>query len=123
MNSWRVTQWPPTRKTVGATGNTKKYMQWPPNTARRPLLSYSLPETYRAGDRTRTGDVQLGKLAFYQLNYARSAGQRRRLKYIPAGTPLQGDEPVLARRLRPNRQWYRPRRRERPHHPAPIRAP
>ncbi len=24
-----------------------------------------------AGDRTRTGDVQLGKLAFYQLNYAR----------------------------------------------------
>jgi hypothetical protein len=26
---------------------------------------------YRAGDRTRTGDVQLGKLAFYQLNYAR----------------------------------------------------
>jgi hypothetical protein len=27
----------------------------------------------RAGDRTRTGDVQLGKLAFYQLNYAREA--------------------------------------------------
>src|SRR5215210_3271011 len=27
--------------------------------------------TSRAGDRTRTGDVQLGKLAFYQLNYAR----------------------------------------------------
>jgi hypothetical protein len=27
----------------------------------------------RAGDRTRTGDVQLGKLAFYQLNYARKA--------------------------------------------------
>jgi hypothetical protein len=27
--------------------------------------------TERAGDRTRTGDVQLGKLAFYQLNYAR----------------------------------------------------
>ncbi len=26
----------------------------------------------KAGDRTRTGDVQLGKLAFYQLNYARS---------------------------------------------------
>ena len=25
----------------------------------------------RAGDRTRTGDVQLGKLAFYQLNYDR----------------------------------------------------
>ena len=29
----------------------------------------------RAGDRTRTGDVQLGKLAFYQLNYARSMDQ------------------------------------------------
>jgi hypothetical protein len=28
-------------------------------------------EILRAGDRTRTGDVQLGKLAFYQLNYAR----------------------------------------------------
>jgi hypothetical protein len=27
----------------------------------------------RAGDRTRTGDVQLGKLAFYQLNYARES--------------------------------------------------
>jgi hypothetical protein len=27
--------------------------------------------TYRAGDGTRTRDVQLGKLAFYQLNYAR----------------------------------------------------
>ena len=27
--------------------------------------------TSGAGDRTRTGDVQLGKLAFYQLNYAR----------------------------------------------------
>ena len=32
-------------------------------------------ELERAGDRTRTGDVQLGKLAFYQLNYAR-VGER-----------------------------------------------
>jgi hypothetical protein len=31
----------------------------------------------RAGDRTRTGDVQLGKLAFYQLNYAREASATR----------------------------------------------
>jgi hypothetical protein len=31
----------------------------------------------RAGDRTRTGDVQLGKLAFYQLNYARESEGRR----------------------------------------------
>src|SRR4051812_9022455 len=29
----------------------------------------------RAGDRTRTGDVQLGKLAFYQLNYARDCSE------------------------------------------------
>ena len=28
-------------------------------------------EDCRAGDGTRTHDVQLGKLAFYQLNYAR----------------------------------------------------
>jgi hypothetical protein len=34
----------------------------------------------RAGDRTRTGDVQLGKLAFYQLNYAR--------KVLPNGCNL-----------------------------------
>jgi hypothetical protein len=30
----------------------------------------------RAGDRTRTGDVQLGKLAFYQLNYARESANK-----------------------------------------------
>ena len=30
----------------------------------------------RAGDRTRTGDVQLGKLAFYQLNYARGNARK-----------------------------------------------
>src|SRR3982750_2062398 len=34
----------------------------------------------RAGDRTRTGDVQLGKLAFYQLNYARNAPEIYRAK-------------------------------------------
>ena len=43
----------------------------------------------RAGDRTRTGDVQLGKLAFYQLNYARSAGLRQRLKYTRAPNASQ----------------------------------
>ena len=31
----------------------------------------------RAGDRTRTGDVQLGKLAFYQLNYARELKEKK----------------------------------------------
>ena len=34
--------------------------------------------SFRAGDRTRTGDVQLGKLAFYQLNYARDSLQSDR---------------------------------------------
>jgi hypothetical protein len=29
----------------------------------------------RAGDRVRTGDIQLGKLALYQLSYARSAAK------------------------------------------------
>ena len=32
-------------------------------------------DSHRAGDRARTGDVQLGKLAFYQLNYARESGK------------------------------------------------
>ena len=39
---------------------------------RRPVFVSSCFTTrFRAGDRARTGDVQLGKLAFYQLNYAR----------------------------------------------------
>ena len=42
----------------------------------------------RAGDRTRTGDVQLGKLAFYQLNYAREG---------LASEPAVGIEPTTAR--------------------------
>ena len=42
----------------------------------------------RAGDRTRTGDVQLGKLAFYQLNYARD---------LPISEPAVGIEPTTAR--------------------------
>ncbi len=37
----------------------------------RLLKAFSHLQITRAGDRTRTGDVQLGKLAFYQLNYAR----------------------------------------------------
>ena len=43
----------------------------PPNeaVAARNLLQDNLLS--RAGDGTRTHDVQLGKLAFYQLNYAR----------------------------------------------------
>ena len=37
----------------------------------------------RAGDRTRTGDVQLGKLAFYQLNYARRTKGRYSTPTLP----------------------------------------
>ena len=36
-----------------------------------PVRRYAVTPIVRAGDRTRTGDVQLGKLAFYQLKYAR----------------------------------------------------
>jgi hypothetical protein len=34
-----------------------------PSKAKEPVVFYGLPK--RAGDRGRTGDVQLGKLAFY----------------------------------------------------------
>ena len=41
---------------------------------RQPIfVSHDFTMKFRAGDRARTGDVQLGKLAFYQLNYARVA--------------------------------------------------
>jgi uncharacterized SAM-binding protein YcdF (DUF218 family) len=68
-----------------------------------------------AGDRTRTGDVQLGKLAFYQLNYARVVGAKdtprqytgqvdgarlnlRRMTELPATSPPSSlREPQLAR--------------------------
>jgi hypothetical protein len=39
-------------------------------------------DLFRAGDRTRTGDVQLGKLAFYQLNYAREALHGNKLPLV-----------------------------------------
>src|SRR5688572_14017390 len=66
----------------------------------------------RAGDRTRTGDVQLGKLAFYQLNYARkpiveshrSGLNRRPLDYESSALPLSyGGERVPWRGLEPRR--------------------
>ena len=41
----------------------------PPEAAKPNLQRHK--DLQGAGDRTRTGDVQLGKLAFYQLNYAR----------------------------------------------------
>jgi hypothetical protein len=51
---------------------------------------------YRAGDRTRTGDVQLGKLAFYQLNYARVPA----LKIALADNPFKATSVVPAPRYR-----------------------
>jgi hypothetical protein len=59
----------------------KRFQDWKP--LRRPFETKNgLPRSadrylgygflsHRAGDGTRTHDVQLGKLAFYQLNYAR----------------------------------------------------
>jgi hypothetical protein len=64
--------------------------------------THRLGRLRRAGDRTRTGDVQLGKLAFYQLNYARDSGQvtvdRRKLKVPRERDPL---ERVRDRQLSP----------------------
>ena len=78
--------------------------------ARRGRASNPVTDS-RAGDRTRTGDVQLGKLAFYQLNYAReplaacakshrSGLNRRPLDYESSALPLSyGGDPnhALAR--------------------------
>ncbi len=50
----------------------------------------------RAGDRTRTGDVQLGKLAFYQLNYAREVLPLQPTRPRPR-EPAVGIEPTTAR--------------------------
>ncbi len=46
-----------------------------------PLAFFVIPETqpsgpaYRAGNRARTGDLNLGKVALYQLSYARAPFQ------------------------------------------------
>ena len=50
--------------------------------------SHCFSTIFRAGDRTRTGDVQLGKLAFYQLNYARDT--RAIIANIRPGTSGRG---------------------------------
>ena len=57
----------------------RKGPKWSPQWPNEKALAATGPQRFqtlentirRAGDRTRTGDVQLGKLAFYQLNYAR----------------------------------------------------
>ncbi len=67
------------------------YRDWHPIFAN----SYSIT-TCRAGDRTRTGDVQLGKLAFYQLNYARDATCCVR-RAMSTREPQVGIEPTTAR--------------------------
>ena len=58
----------------------------------------------RAGDRTRTGDVQLGKLAFYQLNYAREVGTSVPAPKWKSSNPLEGSEGVHRTLTRP-RFW------------------
>ena len=77
--SWRSSGRPPSRSLPA--------LLWAPTeTAPNPddsepfATSCSSCTLLRAGDRTRTGDVQLGKLAFYQLNYAR----------VPAHKPEAG---------------------------------
>ena len=74
--------------------------QPPPDTKNRwsPIVTSGL-EAFgffeRAGDRTRTGDVQLGKLAFYQLNYARETSDDANLSSNKE--PQVGIEPTTAR--------------------------
>jgi hypothetical protein len=55
---------------------------------RRRFRLLEIKNTRRAGDRTRTGDVQLGKLAFYQLNYARRRGAKRPVASARSGCAL-----------------------------------
>jgi hypothetical protein len=53
----------------------------------------------RAGDRTRTGDVQLGKLAFYQLNYARKPYGTMRYNRRPTSTSTAPTTPSAPQRI------------------------
>ena len=56
-------------------------------------------DLHRAGDRTRTGDVQLGKLAFYQLNYARKVtGNLARRQYLNKPTERATPRPISGTR-------------------------
>src|SRR6185312_2268873 len=50
-----------------------KSKNWVHSMSNEPAGLHTEVKQNRAGDRTRTGDVQLGKLAFYQLNYARNS--------------------------------------------------
>ncbi len=58
----------------------------------KPLIPWRATFFLKAGDRTRTGDPQLGKLMLYQLSYAREAVNvaerfRRKKTGRPHGTP------------------------------------
>ena len=66
----------PSRKLAGATENAVQERKLAPTRVQGPIAIRYSTITCRAGDRTRTGDVQLGKLAFYQLNYARRSPAR-----------------------------------------------
>jgi hypothetical protein len=61
-----------------------------PHPVRGPLARHcSTIISRRAGDRTRTGDVQLGKLAFYQLNYARREARNAPPRFSGGGIGRQ----------------------------------
>jgi hypothetical protein len=64
--------------------NDFRYLRYPRYLDKWVSANEPLPVTHRkngAGDRIRTGDVQLGKLAFYQLNYSRSPGTFKYRKF------------------------------------------
>ena len=99
----------PNEKTLGASG--------PPASS-----TFSKANDFRrAGDRTRTGDVQLGKLAFYQLNYARKRTARRRKRRRPRAIGLLTDDGEDLADAESGVNWLRalltaPSRRRRPGH-------
>jgi hypothetical protein len=74
---------PPSLKSNGDLGEIAFGRRWSPlclakmaRRVRRAIFeSHCFVTISRAGDGTRTHDVQLGKLAFYQLNYARVHGK------------------------------------------------
>src|ERR1035437_3588001 len=81
--------------------------RWKMEDGHPPASIFHLPSSifhllFRAGDRTRTGDVQLGKLAFYQLNYARNSSK------LPA-VPASGQDAGLSARHELRRVHHHPR--------------
>lgn len=60
-------------RTARAAGESPGFLSRTARDGRKywPIVASTEPVRLRAGDRTRTGDIQLGKLALYQLSYAR----------------------------------------------------